>query len=695
MEQRNTSTGNGLGRKAVLAAAVLVVYFAAGKLGLTFFGLIHPSASAVWLPTGVAIGTLLVLGRWIWPAIFIGAFLVNVTTEGSALTSLGVAAGNTLEGVVAAELVRRFAGGRDVFVRATDILKFAGLAAFLSTAISATIGVTSLTVGGYAAPSEFGSVWFTWWLGDASGAMLVTPLIVLWSNRPRRPAEHTPREAVLLYFAVASVGGLTFFHPAVASYPLAFLCVAPLVWGALRLGPREVATAVALLSAIAVAATATAAGDGPFVMSTANESLLVLQAFMGLIAMTALPMAALTLERRELLDREHAARVRADAASREKDEFLAILSHELRNPLSAISTAAAALDGGCKGTEDSQRCVGIIQRQTRHLARLLNDLFDIGRVTANRMGLQREFFDLAGAVGHYIRASAGVSGTDRIILDLQPAWVHADRDRIEQIIANLVGNSIRYTQPDGSIRVSVCVRDGEAVLGVEDEGAGISPEFLPHVFDAFRQGDRGLDRNPGGLGIGLTLVRRFAILHGGSVEARSGGPGRGSAFVVRLPLAVPAEAERHAGDTELPAIDERLQRRWRLLVIEDNDDARHGLRALLEGEGHEVHEAADGETGVAAALELVPDVALVDIGLPLLDGYEVARRISAGNPGIRLLAVTGYGHDDDVRRAREAGYDAHLLKPVTVDRLRHAIEAALGEARDRSAASPPSVAAEA
>ena len=693
MEQRNPSTVNDIRRKAVLVAAVLVVYFAAGKFGLSFFGLIHPSASAVWLPTGVAIGTLLVLGRWIWPAIFVGAFLVNVTTEGSTLTSLGVAAGNTLDGVIAAELVRRFAGGLDVFVRAIDILKFAGLAALLSTAISATIGVTSLTVGGYAAPSEFGTIWFTWWLGDASGAMLVTPLIVLWSKRPRGPAEHAAREAVLLYVSVASVGGLTFFHPAVASYPLAFLCFAPLVWGALRFGPREVATAVALLSAIAVAATAI--GQGPFVLPTANESLLVLQAFMGLIAMMALPMAALTLERSELLGREHAARVDADAASREKDEFLAILSHELRNPLSAISTAAAALDAGCKSGEESQRCVGVIQRQTLHLARLLDDLFDIGRVTANRMSLQKEPLDLARVVERHIRELAGVSGTERIILDLQPAWVHADRDRIDQIVANLVGNSIRYTQPDARIRVSVCVRNGEAVLGVEDEGIGIRPELLPHVFDAFRQGERGLDRNPGGLGIGLTLVRRFAMLHGGSVEGHSGGPGRGSAFVVRLPLAVPTEAKRHADDTEVPAIDERLQRRYRLLIIEDNDDARHGLRALLEGGGHEVREATDGEAGVAAALELAPDVALVDIGLPLLDGYEVARRIRAGNPGIRLIAVTGYGHDDDKRRARDAGYDAHLLKPVTVDRLRHAIEAALGNGRDHSAASPPSMPAEA
>jgi signal transduction histidine kinase len=619
MEQRSTSTVNDLWRNALLNGALLLVYFAAGKFGLSFFGLIHPSASAVWLPTGIAIAAMLILGRRVWPAVFAGAFLVNLTTEGSVLTSLGVATGNTLEGVVAAELVRRFAGGRDVFGRAIDILKFAGLAAVLSTTISATIGVASLTLGGYAAPSDFAGIWFTWWLGDASGAMLVTPLIVAWStDRARQPHMRATRDVALLYASVAATGGLTFFHPAVSSYPLAFLCLAPLVWGALRFGPREVATAVALLSAIALAATAT--GHGSFVLPTPNESLLVLQAFMGLIAMTALPMAALTVERGALLERERAARADADAASRAKDEFLAILSHELRNPLSAISAAAAVLEKRKSGNE-SQLWISVIERQTRHLGRLIDDLFDIGRLTANRMSLRKELLDLACTVGNRVREleTAGILGTGRIDLDLQTAWVHADRDRLEQVIDNLIGNSIRHTPPDGRIGVRVRARGNEAELGVEDDGAGIHPDLLPRVFDAFTQGEQGLDRNPGGLGIGLTLVRRLAVLHGGSVEAQSGGPGCGSAFIVRLPLEEPPAVMQPGGAAGSQAMYEGSQRSCRLLIVEDNEDARQGLRALLEFAGHEVHEAADGTAGVAAALELAPDAALIDIGLPLLD----------------------------------------------------------------------------
>lgn len=685
MEQPDTSTANDVWEKALLNVGLLLVYFAAGKFGLAFFGLIHPSASAVWLPTGIAIGALLVFGRRIWPAIFAGAFLVNVTTEGSPLTSLGVAAGNTLEAVVASELVRRFAGGRNVFMRAIDILKFACLAALLSTTISATIGVTSLTLGGYAAPSEFAGIWSTWWLGDASGAMLVTPLVVLWcGNRSRRLGARGIREAVFLYASVAIVGALAFFHPGIGSYPLAFLCLAPLVWGALRFGPREIATAIVLLSAIAIAATAT--GHGSFVLPTANESLLVLQAFMGLVAMTALPMAALTLERNALLERERTARADADAASRSKDEFIAILSHELRNPLFAISAASAVLDDGRKSGSESQRYVEIIARQTRHLARLIDDMFDIGRITANRMSLHKQRLDLARVAEDCVREleTAGTVDPDRVELDLQPAWVDVDRDRIKQIINNLLGNSIRHTPPDGRIRLTVSAHEVEAALGIEDDGAGIVPELLPHVFDAFRQGEQGLDRNPGGLGIGLTLVRRLAALHGGRVDAQSGGPGRGSAFVVRLPLKAPPAAMPSAAVAEGRAVTEPSHRSCRLLIVEDNEDARQGLRVLLESRGHEVHEAADGEAGVAAALELTPDLVLVDIGLPLVDGYEVARRIKAANPDIHLIAVTGYGHDDDRRRARDAGFDAHLLKPVSVERLRLAIEDAIGNERDRS-----------
>ena len=690
MGHRSSPNNNGFRRNVLPTTALVLVYFLAGKFGLSFFGLIHPSASAVWLPTGVAIAALLVLGYRVWPGIFVGAFLVNATTAGSILSSLGVAAGNTLEGVIAAYLVNGFAGGRNAFSRPADILKFACLAALLSTTVSATIGVASLTLGGYAAVQDLGGIWLTWWLGDAAGAMLVTPLLLLWyTDRAWGWAQPKIFEAALLLASIGIVGGVTFFHPAVAAYPLAFLCLAPLVWCALRFGPREVASAVALLAVIATAATAT--GHGSFVMQTPNESLLVLQVFMALIALTALPMAALTAERLGLLARERAARSQADAASRAKDEFLAILSHELRNPLAAISAAATVLeDSGHVDSGEPLRWLRVIQRQTQHLARLIDDLLDIGRVTVNKMSLRREPLDLARAVERCVRAftSAGFLHPGRLQLSLEATWVNADPDRVAQIINNLVGNSIKYTPPEGRIRVAVRSEGNKAVLRVEDQGTGIRPELLPQVFDAFRQGEQGPARPGGGLGIGLTLVRRLTELHGGAVEAHSHGPGRGSIFVVRLPrCAEPATDSAAAGRASAPP-----NRSYRLLLIEDNLDARQALRMLLETVGHEVHEASDGEAGVAAALRLAPDLVLVDIGLPILDGYEVARRLKAANRNLRLIALTGYGRDEDKKRSQEAGFDAHLLKPVSIDRLRVVLDETLSRRQEPSERATPGAA---
>jgi len=657
----------------VLANAVLlVVYFAAAEFGLSFFALIHPSASAVWLPTGIAMAAVLLGGFRLLPAVLAGAFLANVTTAGSAVSSLAVAVGNCLETMLAVTLLERFAGGSRVFTSPAGFLKFMVLGALLSTTVSATIGVLSLTLAGIGTDADTTEVWLTWWLGDAAGAVVVTPFVVLWwTNRSWDLATRELAEAALLIVAIGGVGAATFFDPGLSQYPIAFLCLAPLVWGALRFGPREISTAIVVLAVIATTATAT--DRGPFAMLTTNKSLIVLQAFLVLIAMTALPMAALTVERRAALKRERAARADADAAVRAKDEFVAILSHELRNPLAAITMAAAVLDTGVQSRENSDRLITSIRRQAGHLARLIDDLLDIGRMTANKLILRKEPLELGGAVRRCVEALATTRGLapGRIEVDAERVWIEADPVRVTQILENLLGNALKHT-PAGK-RICVIVRDIGAVaeLRVEDEGFGIRPDLLPNVFDPFTQGQQGLDRSAGGLGLGLTLVRRLAELHGGTVEARSAGPNRGSVFTLRFPsCSGPPLGAVAAANKETYA-----ERPRRLLVVEDNMDARQTLRTLLETLGHEVHEAADGEAGVAAALERRPDLVFVDIGLPRLDGYEVARRLRAAHLRSRLVALTGYGRDDDVQRAREAGFDDHLLKPATLDQLRAAIDA--------------------
>jgi len=653
-------------RSAALLVGITAVYFVAGKVGLDFFGILNPSASAVWPPTGVAIASLLLFGYRAAGAIFVGAFLVNYSTAGGVLASLGIAAGNTLEGVAAAYLVIRFARGAAAFERARDLAKYAALAAVLSTSISATIGVGVLTLAGLAAPSAFGGVWLTWWLGDATGAILVAPFLVLWFRDRRFSAARTV-ERLLLFAAVIGVPAVLFFEPRIERYPLASLCVPLLVWAAFRFRGREVATAAVCMSAITT--WATAHGFGQFTMAGPNESLMVLQVFTVVITLTALMMSALVQERRAALERERAALAEAEAALRSSDAFLAMLSHELRNPLSAIAAAGAALEQPGVASDWNVRAGQIIRRQTALLKRLIDDLLDVAKITGGKLGLVRRPLDLADAVKSAVEsfADSGVR-LPSIELQLDRVSVDADPERLQQVIANLLGNAIKFTPPSGRVRVRTFVEGRDAVLSVEDSGAGIAPDLLPRVFDLFQQGPQGRDRARGGLGVGLALVRQIVEMHGGYVEAHSEGEGRGSIFTVRLPS---TSKPGVAAPQTAPA---RGAAARRILLIEDNADAREALRMVLENLGHDLSEAADGERGVERAIELRPQLAFVDIGLPGIDGFEAARRIRAADPSILLVALTGYGRDEDVAASHAAGFDAHVVKPVNMQQLSALIE---------------------
>jgi signal transduction histidine kinase/CheY-like chemotaxis protein len=661
----------------VLLVGLALVYFVAGKVGLSFAD-IHSSASAIWPPTGIALAALLLYGLRAWPAILAGALAVNLTTSGSLAASVGIALGNTAEALLGAWLVARWARGPACFEAVADVFRFAGLAAGLATMVSATVGVSALALAGQASAPDFASIWLTWWLGDAAGALLVAPPLVLWHrNRRLDLASRRVVEEFLTLVLVLGVGVLCFASPILSGYPLAFLCLPPLAWVAFRFGRRAAATHVALLSLIAIYTTHN--GVGPFVMATRNESLLVLQAFMATIALMMLPIAALLAEYQRASAalgaanaQERRARADAEAASSAKDEFLAMLSHELRNPLQAIAASLWLVERPSGGAPP-RRALEILRRQTEHLTRLVDDLLDVARVTAGKAQISARPLNLAEAVRRSVNALDAAGRTDGHVVEVtaEPLWLRADPARLDQMLSNLVSNALKYTPPGGRVHIDVTHEGDDALVRVRDDGVGISPELLPRLFDAFSQGPRGLDRQEGGLGVGLALVQRLAQLHGGGIEARSEGPGRGSEFVLRLPLlARPVDGLRRA---ESPRPGERR----RVLVVEDNEDVRAALRALLEHSGHVVYEAADGQAGIDAALRVKPDVVLIDIGLPRVDGYEVARTLRARREvlgaGLRLVAVTGYGQPADQRRAREAGFDEHLVKPVDPAALQRAL----------------------
>jgi signal transduction histidine kinase/CheY-like chemotaxis protein len=370
---------------------------------------------------------------------------------------------------------------------------------------------------------------------------------------------------------------------------------------------------------------------------------------------------------RHLAEMEEVSRTNArlvaelEEASRLKDEFLAILGHELRNPLGAI--LAARTDA--VQARSAERANVIIDRQVEHLTRLVDDLLEVSRIRTGKIVLARRSVDL-NEVAERVSIACEHSAHEQrhtVVLERAPAplWVDGDTVRLEQVVMNLLHNAIKYTPPGGHVRVALASEGDSAVLRVIDDGCGIEPALLGRVFEPFVQADRSLDRAQGGLGLGLPFVKGLVTLHGGSVEAASDGVERGSTFLVRLPLAPHVE---EAPRPEAPPSRAEPQK-LRVLVVDDNLDIAETMAAFIEAAGHSVDTANDGIEGVDKALALAPDVLFVDIGLPGLDGYEVAKRIRAElASAVVLVAVSGYGSAEDRRLAEEAGFDQHLVKPV-------------------------------
>jgi signal transduction histidine kinase len=382
-------------------------------------------------------------------------------------------------------------------------------------------------------------------------------------------------------------------------------------------------------------------------------------------------------EREGLLFRERVARAQAEAANRTKDEFLAMLAHELRNPVGVIVNALAVLEASraaaAEPTPQAARARTLIRNQTQHLARLLDDLLDVARITAGRIELEREPVDLRVLIQAALETERHQIERKqlRVTRSLAEGTVRVNGDplRLQQVIGNLLSNACKYTPANGSIGITLTREAEQAVVRVVDSGAGIPPERLDDIFDLFTQVNPSLARTEGGLGIGLTLTKRLVDLHGGDVHAFSEGPGRGSEFVVRLPLAREG-AHADAGGPPAPLLSPR-----RIVVIEDNTDAREMLAIALRLAGHDVVEAATGTDGIEMARRHRPEVVLVDIGLPDIDGYQVARRLRQESEGrFRLIALTGYGQARDRALSHAAGFDAHLLKPLDPSTLEAAIQ---------------------
>ena len=657
--------------------AVAVTYIIVGKLSLQL-ALVQPSASPVWPPAGIAVAALLFLGYRAWPAIFVAAFAVNVTTAGNIATSLSIAGGNALEALSGAWLINRFAGGTRVFERAQDVFKFV-LIAMVCSAISASIGPTSLLLGGFAPRLNYSAIWFTWWLGDMSGYLVVAPFVVLWWLRPRwQESVDRTLEAICVLLSVILITETVFggwFSRAIESYPVYFICGPIIIWTAFRFTQRETITAIFVLSAIALWGTLN--GFGPFQFVRPSEALLLLQAWTAVLTLTAMTLAAAMAERRRAEAALEHQKQAVELANRTKDNFLAMLSHELRTPLTPVIALLDLLEMEPDHKPELREDLQLIRRNIELQKRLVDDLLDLTRIARGKLKLDLEPIDAHEAIKHVAQMCRSEIDSNQLHLTLdlraRDFCVAADEAKFRQIIWNLVKNAIKFTPPGGQIGISSTNEESrQLVITVRDTGRGIEPEQLGRIFDAFEQGDLSSQQRQGGLGLGLAISKAFADGHGASLSAISEGRDRGTTFR----LTIEAIDARH-----LPARDGEVakhvmgRRPLRILLVEDHADSSAALKNLLGRRGHTVHVASDVRSALAVAAANSLDLLISDVGLPDGTGTELMSKLR--DTGVRGIAISGFGMRADVERSLAAGFSQHLVKPLNLAALEEAIEDAV------------------
>jgi signal transduction histidine kinase len=660
-----------------LIGLLAIAYFIAGKLGLMLASL-HASASPVWPPAGIALAAMLLFGYRVWPAIFVGAFLVNLTTAGDLATSLAIAAGNTLEALAGAWLVNRFGGGRNFCDRPQGVFKFA-IAAAISTLISPALGVTSLAIAGLANWSSYSAIWLTWWLGDVTSDLVVTPLILLWSAGAKRHwHEKEVFEVGTLLFLLVLLSGVVFggwLEVSSRNYPITFVCGPVVIWMAFRFSQRETATGIFILSAIAV--WGTLRGFGPFVQHTENESLVALQSWIAVLTITAMALSAGMAERRRVEAELQQQKSAVETANRTKDHFLAMLSHELRTPLTPVLSTLQALETEPAQTEDTRSALAMIRRNIELETQLIDDLLDFTRIARDKMQIRFAPVDTHLAISNVVEICRAEAASKRLRVNLNlqadTHFVAADAAKFQQIIWNLLKNAIKFTPENGEILIrSFNPSQGVLSISLRDTGIGMEPEVIQRIFDPFEQGNRSFESRFGGLGLGLAISKSLAQAHGGTLAAQSEGRDRGSTFTLSMQTLSPAEA---------PSVPSRLASEsshhgLKILLVDDHKDTCAALEKLLVRRGHLVAAAHNLRSAMEAAGRNKFDLLISDIALPDGTGMDLMMQLRAisNTPGI---AISGFGNNGDIDRSLQAGFSEHLIKPIRLDDLEAAIERAI------------------
>lgn len=653
-----------------LLAIIFFAYLITGYVGL-HTPAVSAFASLIWPPAGIAFAAFLLYGYRVWPAVFFAAFIVNSTVGVSLPIALCMAIGNTLGPIAGVSFAKWYSNYDFEVLRLRDNIGIIG-SAFVVPFITATVGVGGLWLGGVIHAEMFAGAWTAWWMGDLLGTLILAPFILKWFSRPlfyRTPIHYA--ELTLAAVIVSTFAFVIFWS---SFTPFAYGLFIPLTWVALRTGPRGMTLAL-LLSAI-VAVSGTVGGHGPF----ASMASLNLQIYLTTMSVVFHIFTAVVAERKRVfttlerhVDELEVALNRISSEDEAKKEFLAVLAHELRNPLATVLSSVELIHLQGLSAPSSKMLIDTIADRARAMVHLLDDLLDISRISQKKLSLQRQTVAVDDFIDKLaLTAQPLISKYGHLFSIKRPEeklFLDADPVRLEQIFMNLIINASKYTKTPGSIDITVR-KDGDMVAThIRDSGIGIPPNMLSRIFEPFFQVKRTGSRE--GIGIGLPLTRQLVEMHGGTIEARSEGLGTGSEFIVRLPLL--KGGTQKAAEVGPPAVPFAERRRtprkakhpFKILVVDDNGEAIEALEQLFTMRGHSVAVAHNGLEAVRKAPHVKPDVIFLDIGLPDIDGYEVARRLRMQKKHYYITALTGYGQPEDVAKAKEAGFDYHLTKPAS------------------------------
>lgn len=661
-------------RALLTAAAVFMGFLTASELSIVLYE--GPAVFA--FHSGVALAALVLAGVRFWPAIFFAALLSYWQHATPPILMLTYALANSIQAVTGAYLLQ-YVGFKASLRRMRDIFWLTIVALLASTIVPAmgSAGfMLSAYLGGAGAPVSFGSRW----VGHMFSLLVIAPFLIRWIAHPI--FERTWREVVEIATAMSvlfAVYAFLFFTDIeqINGIPMVYAIFPPLFWIALRLGSRFMTLALAGTSALALIGTGLGYATGPTTVP-AGELLFLTQIFLIVIAVIFLLVTAVEEERRTAtaglqghIDQLQEALTKIRSEDDAKTQFVATLAHELRNPLAPLLSTIELLTLRGPDARDFPVMLSTMRDRVRTMARLLDDLLDISRITHQKLKLQKTTLDIVQVVRSSVESMSGYMQKRDLAFNVtlphsETLLLEADLIRLEQIIVNLLHNAAKYTEVGGEINLSVAREKGNALICVKDSGIGIPRHMLQKVFEPFQQVNA--KGGSGGLGIGLSLTKRLVELHDGTIEAKSDGEGRGSEFVVRLPLLTvsPIQPTRPKKKEENPLRIERSAGGTRILLVDDNYAASETLGKLLEFKGYTVRFTHDGESTLRAADEFDPHIIMLDIGLPDMSGYDVARALRSRGSSAAMIAVTGYGQAEDKSRSQEAGFDHHLTKPVGI-----------------------------